>query len=703
MNALLDSRIQPRHLERIAVVYVRQSSPEQVRSNKESTRVQLGLREKAIAFGWPRPIAIDDDLGVSAAGYTDRPGFQRMLLDVATRKVGIIFCVDASRLSRNSRDWAHLFELCGHFDTLVADSEQIYNLALSNDRLVLGIKGTVAEMELSILRTRLKMGAESKASRGALKFIVPPGYSHDLDGRIVMDPDRRVQEAIRGLFLQFDQGSSIRQLVLWYRDTATSFPIRKVRVSKTTSWEIPTFSALRKLLRHPIYAGTYTYGRRREHVEYADGRLVKKTTAPSAPESARVFLRDNHPAYLSWEKFLANQARIDESRPRWNMLQNSGPLRDGLALLSGIARCGHCGRLLHVSYKRESALYHCSGAQMETTRRCLSFGSKLVDQAVSLQLCEALQPLAVEAAHKAFRKESLDHSRAAEQARLAVQAAQYEADRAFEQFDLVDPRNRLVADSLEARLNDRLAELQSAKKHLQESLTEAKQLSPEQRASLLKLSADFLSAWEHPDASPSLKKRILRAAVEEVIVSFLPDEHQLQLTIHWKGGCHTRAHVNKRSTPVGSKADTSLVDLVRLLADSLADADVARILNMKKTTTPRGLPWSSDRVGAFRKQHAILLGAGMADPNILTGEQAATYLDVSRNALRGLIREGYVHMQQVADFAPWRISKTELDSESVRAAIATLRVTRRIPSIGGCPEDQLSIFPGSPIPVRKGA
>lgn len=698
-----DSRIHPRHLERMAVVYARQSSPEQVRTHKESTRLQLGLRDKAIAFGWPRPVAIDDDLGVSAGGYVDRPGFQRMLLQVATRQVGIIFCIDASRLSRNSRDWAHLFELCGHFDVLVADSEQVYNLAISNDRLVLGIKGTVAELELSILRTRLKMGSEAKAARGELKFIVPPGYSHDLDGRIVMEPNQRVQEAVRGLFAQFDQASSIRQLVIWYQDTKTEFPIRKVRKSRITSWEIPTFSALRKFLRHPIYAGAYTYGRRHEHVEYVDGRLVKKVTAPSSAEGARVFRRDNHPAYISWEKFLVNQAKIDGTRPRWNMRQNPGPARDGLALLSGIARCGHCGRLLHVSYKRDSALYHCSGDQPVTTRRCLSFGSKLVDLEVSRQLCEALQPLAIEAAQRAFHEERLQHSRAADAARLAVKEAQYDADRAFEQFDLVDPRNRLVADTLEERLNERLTQLQSAKKHHADCTAESKALSPEQQAALVGLSKDFAAAWDNPLASPSLKKRITRAAVAEVIVTLDPSQNQLKVIVHWKGGCHTQAYVTKRRTPVGSKADPDRVEMVRLLAASLGDPEIARILNMKKTTTPRGLVWTRDRVGQFRKHHGILLGTPVADPDALTGEQAAAHLDISKNALRGLIREGHVTMTQVVDFAPWNISKAQLDSEAVRAAVKTLRQTRRVPKIRGCPDGQLSIFQGSTVVVGKGA
>ena len=233
MNSIELQRITKEHRKRLAFVYIRQSSPHQVRHNTESTRLQFNLRQQAVELGWAEAIVIDDDLGVSAAGYTERIGFQRMLTEVTLRNVGIILCLDASRLSRNSKDWAHLFELCAFFDTLVADLEQVYNLSMPNDRLVLGIKGTVAEMELSIIRTRLRTGLEAKAARGELKFILPQGYTHDYDGQIVKDPNRRVQEAIQYMFERFEQANSLRQLALWYRDSQTLFPVRKIRKKNT--------------------------------------------------------------------------------------------------------------------------------------------------------------------------------------------------------------------------------------------------------------------------------------------------------------------------------------------------------------------------------------------------------------------------------------------------------------------------------------
>lgn len=693
MKHFAEHRVLPQHRARHALVYVRQSSPSQVRVNVESTRVQLGLREKALALGWTSPTVIDDDLGVSAGGFADRPGFQSMLAQVALREVGIILCVDASRLSRNSKDWANLFELCGFFDTLIADLDQVYDLAHPNDRLVLGIKGTVSELELSILRTRLKMGAEAKAARGELKFIVPPGYTHDHAGQIIKDPDIRVRNAIALLFDQFDRFSSLRQLALWYRDTATSFPVRKVRKLRTIAWEIPKSSTLYKLLRHPIYAGVYAYGRRNERVEYVDGKLVKRLGTYLEPDEWRVCLRDHHPAYISWERFLANRAKLAESRPKWTMRMNRGAVRKGPALLSGLLRCGHCGRIPAVSYKQDFALYRCDRGSRVIDEGCrLSFGSKLIDLRVGQELCRALSPLGIDAAKLALDRSRAEQKQVAEAAHLAVQAAQYEVDRAFEQFDLVDPKNRLVADSLEERLNLRLSDLQTAKEALASRLDAERPLSDDQCRHLDELARDFPSLWNHPDADVRLKKRLLRAAIHEIVVSHQPEKQRLEIVIHWQGGVHTRVYVKKRATPRGSKADPGLIETVRALT-SLSDPDIARILNMKKTSTPRGLRWTKDRVKAFRRQHHIRLAIPADSDNFLTGQQAARRLGISRHGLEALFRVGLLHNNQTIDFAPWRIPLAEVDSEPVRQAVRAMKAHRTLPKNWGCPKDQPELFP----------
>ena len=500
-----DQRVTSEHLSRSAVVYVRQSSVAQVNENVESTRAQLGLREKAIALGWSDPAVIDDDLGISAGGYADRPGFQELLAGVAMRKVGIILCVDASRLSRNTKDWAQLFELCGHFNTLIADLEQVYDLSCSNDKLVMGIKGTVSEMELTILRNRLRSGIESKAARGELRTLLPTGYVHDPMGSIVFDLDKRVQSAITMLFDQFARSTSIRQLAMWYRDTNTLFPVKKSGKPPSTHWQVPSSSTLRHILTHPIYAGAYVWGRRHTRVDYVDEKLIKRVSQRRGLEQCRVCIRDHHPGYISWERFLEIGAKISENRPRWNMQQNQGAIREGLALLTGLLRCGQCGGLVHVRYKSDGALYFCDGGNELGTQRCLSFGSKLIDQSIGDELCRAVTPLSIQAATAAAEGQSKQRSQEIENARLQVEAAQYEADRAFEQFDLCDPKNRLVADTLEERLNEKLVALQRAKDHLEKVSQPEHRVTKEQRQRLKELARDFPSVWNHPDVDSRRK------------------------------------------------------------------------------------------------------------------------------------------------------------------------------------------------------
>jgi DNA invertase Pin-like site-specific DNA recombinase len=692
MNSVDEIRVSPSHLERDAIVYVRQSTAEQVRSYRESSRVQIGLRERAIALGWKSPVVIDDDLGVSAAGFADRPGFQSLLGRVAARQVGIIFCVDASRLSRNSKDFAHLFELCGFFDTLIADLDQIYNLQIPNDRLVLGIKGTVSELELSILKNRMRTGVESKAARGELKMLLPPGYVYDAADHLVLDPDVRVRKAIALLFDQFDRATSVRQLALWYQETKTLFPVRKIRGNNPIRWEVPTSKTIHKLLVHPIYAGAYVYGRRATRVEYADGSLVKRSTECLPPEQARVFIQDHHEPYISWPRFLSNREKIAQNRPRWNMLENQGALRDGLALLAGLLRCGQCGRRIYVGYKKETALYYCDGGPPKGSRRCLAFGSKVIDEKVSNEIVRALSPVGIQAAQRAEEQLQTRQDREIENARLRVQAAQYEVDRAFEQYDAVDPRNRLVADSLEQRLNGRLQELDGARCNLESTRDARSPVTDEQRRQLEALARDLPTLWNHPNADPKLKKRILRTVVAEIIVTHQVDDQRLDVLLHWKGGAHTRIFVPKKKTLQGRVTDPDLIELVKQLAEgAVDDAQIARVLNMKSIEMPRGHKWTESRVRAFRRTHRLRMSTRDDEDQYMSGDRAMEHLGVSRNALHALIARRAITKHQVTDFAPWRIAKEELDSEEVQRLVTYLREHGRFPK-GGPPNDQRGLF-----------
>jgi len=450
---------------------------------------------------------------------------------------------------------------------------------------------------------------------------------------------------------------------------------------------------LHNLISHPIYAGVYSHGRTQTFVDFVNGRLVKRTRRVSFPDDWKVRIMDHHEAYISWEQYKKNQAQLAEARPRWSMNDNRGAIREGRALLAGLLRCGHCGRKLRVIYNRKSsAQYHCDGSGPRGTKRCLAFGAKYVDERVGEQLCRGVEPLAIEAAQEAFSLERQVHQQAVEQARLRVQAAQYAADRAFEQYDLADPKNRLVVDNLERRLNEKLAELRVAREDLEQRLHGDAPLTDEQREELSSLARDFPSVWTHPDTPTALRKKLLRTAIREIVVTHNRDSQQIELVLHWEGDVCTSLAVKKRATPVGSKADSSLVELVEELSQSLGDGEIARILNMKKLQTPRGLRWTMDRVQHFRAHHGIRKAESISTEDVLTGQQAREYLGIGYNGLVALIRRGIVHTNQVTDFAPWRIPRVELDSEEVRNLVKILKTTGRLPPEGGSPDSQGSLF-----------
>jgi hypothetical protein len=314
--------------------------------------------------------------------------------------------------------------------------------------------------------------------------------------------------------------------------------------------------------------------------------------------------------------------------------------------------------------------------------------------------------MAIEAAHEAFAREQQEHEQAIEHARLRVQSAQYAADRAFEQYDLADPKNRLVVDNLEKRLNEKLAELQGAQAHLEQRHENDSPLTEEQGQQIHNLARDFPRLWSHPDTPTTLRKQLLRSAIREIVVIHKSDDQQLEFTIHWEGDACTRLTVKKRATPVGSRTDGSLIELVTKLSPTLGDGEIARILNMKKLLTPRGLSWTMDRVKNFRAQHRIHKAKHAAPEDVLTGQQARGYLGIGYNGLLALIRRGVVHTHQVTDFAPWRIPRAELDSEEVRKLVRILKKTGRCPAGRGSPESQNSqnsLFPSKPAILQKEA
>ena len=449
------SKIKPTHTQRTAFVYIRQSSPSQVEFNRESTARQYALVNRACELGWPREqvTVIDEDLGLSGANSANRSGFTRLISEVALGRAGIVLGLEVSRLARNNADWYRLLDLCGMTDTLIGDSDGLYHPSLFNDRLVLGLKGTMSEAELHIIRARLEGGIRNKAARGELRRGLPVGLVWgEADGEVLFDPDQAVTGAIRTVFERFAELGSARKVWLWFRSQALSFPSRQ-HAHDDIRWAPPTYTAIHHVLTNPVYAGAYAYGKTK-HERYLDedGNCKKRTR--HLPENEwPVLLPNHHPGFLDWETYLANQERRD-SNTHPEPHQGGGALREGAALLQGLAVCGNCGRRLRTHYtgRKASPGYHCSGKHIVEGRGlyCLNVGAVAIDAAIAAAFVQAVTPAAVDATLQAVQQLQANQDAAVSQWRLEVERFRYEAERAERRYRTVDPDNRLVARGLES-------------------------------------------------------------------------------------------------------------------------------------------------------------------------------------------------------------------------------------------------------------
>src|SRR5712691_12312681 len=440
------SKVKPTHTHRAAVIYIRQSNPAQVEHNRESTERQYELVQRALDLGWRQEqiTLVDDDLGVSADGIAKRAGFAQLTADVALLKVGIVVGIEVSRLARNNANWYRLLDLCGITDTLLADTDGIYHPGLFNDRLLLGLKGTMSEAELHILRARLDGGIRNKAARGALRRGLPVGLVWgEHEGEIRFHPDEAVTSALRAVFERFAEVWSVRQVWLWFRSEGLSLPLQSNGVPDLR-WVAPTYTAIHHVLSSPVYAGAYVYGKTRcERYVDADGTIQQRVRKLPRSEWA-VLIPDHHEGFIDWATYEANQARIGTNiHPQPH--QAGGAVREGTALLQGLATCGHCGRRLHTHYRGKHAApgYHCSGKDIVSGRGlyCLNVGGVQIDAAVSQAFLTALTPAALDATLVAAQQLEADHDAALAQWRLAVERARYEAERAQRRYRTVEPEN----------------------------------------------------------------------------------------------------------------------------------------------------------------------------------------------------------------------------------------------------------------------
>jgi DNA invertase Pin-like site-specific DNA recombinase len=671
-----NTKVKSSHTRRAAVVYIRQSHPSQVENNRESTARQYALVEKAIALGWARTqvITIDEDLGVSGKVFVKRSGFDRLNAEVALGRVGILLGLEVSRLARSNADWYRLLDMCAITDTLLADSDGVYHPALFNDRLILGLKGTMSEAELHVLRERLNGGIRNKAARGELRRALPIGLVWgEKDGEIRFHPDEAVKGAIRTVFAKFTELGSARQVWLWFRSQNLAFPMHPLGLVPSLltchqlRWITPTYVAIYNVLSNPVYAGAYVYGKTRNERYVDEHGTVRKRIRHLRKEEWSVFLPGHHEGFIDWATFEAIQVRLQTNIPA-ELHQAGRALREGSALLQGLAICGNCGRRLHIAYQGTNSTprYYCRGKELNGGHagQCLNVGGLTIDEAVTNAFLDALTPAAVEATALAVQELESHHDAALSQWRLEFERARYEAERAERQYKAVEPENRLVARGLEKEWETRLQNLASAEAELRRREQQRpRTLTEEERKRIKTLGSDLRLVWTAPTTTDRDRKELLRTLLEEVIFNVERKENRADLTLRWRGGMITKLDVRLKSYQVqGPTTDEDTMSLLCRLAAHYPDHIIAGILNRQKREAAYGGQFTAGHIGSLRRYHKIPRFEPPSESpsgEVLPVQKAAKILGVAASTLHRWLNAGLVAGEQLTPGAPWRIRITE--------------------------------------------
>ena len=658
-------------LSRKAIVYVRQSTQTQVQMNLESQRRQYDLVEVDRRHGFVNVEVIDDDLGRSASGSTARPGFERLVASVCAGDVGAVLCLDASRLSRNGRDWHHLLELCGLVGARVIDTDGIYDPHRPNDRLLLGMKGSISEFELSVIRTRMLDAKHGKALRGDLRISVPIGYSWHRDIGLGLDPNLRVQEAVRIVFTRFRQLGSARQVLISLAAEQMHFP--RPSDGKTLvsfDWTPVRYRNVIAILKNPFYAGVYAYGKSEKRTALRDGH-VRTTYKHRKPfERWGVMIKDHHEGYIDWSEFERNQKLLAANAYGKAGGVKSG--RGGRALMPGLLLCGVCGCRLVVCYSGHYSqpVYRCiRHTQMLGRRGCLGFGAKRVDLAIGRELLRAVEPIAVEAALHAEHRYVEQQSEQRRIVELELQQARYDASLAERRYAACDPDNRLIAAQLEKSWEVALQRVKDFEARLA-ALERPNETSP--MPDFTGIAADLEAAWNAPGVTMRARQQLVRALIGEIIARYDANSGEIVLIIHWRGGQHSELRVRKPK-PGEHECRTAdeAVAVIRTMATRWSDEDIATTLNRMGLPTGQGKTWTAHRVGSLRRVRGIhAFKSAEKNGEWLTMREAAAKLGVSNHQIRRLIKEGVLPAEQVVFDAPWQIRARDLQDQRVSAALA---------------------------------
>ena len=633
-------KITPWHLERLAVVYLRQSSARQVRENFRSTERQYALAEEAARLGWEseRIVVVDGDLGISGR-FSDtrvRKGYAQLVSRVCLGEVGAIFGLEVSRLARSNAETQRLLEFCALTDTLVVDTDGVYDLKDFNDRLLLGLKGQMSEAELHIITSRLQGAKRAAAERGELRFPLPVGYVHDDEGNTIIDPDEEVQAAIGDLFRAFEQSGSAYRVVAAFK--GRRFPKRAYggAWAGELRWGELTHPRVLAVLANPCYAGAYVFGRyRSRRTVRPDGTITTAVTELPRAEWP-VLIHDHHPGYITWEQYLANERRLAANDTR----AGQRPAREGGALCQGIVRCGACGRSMSTRYQRGGGYYECTHSRADhvATPGCRSVKTAVVDELVARRLLEALAPEEIKLALAAVDEVADRRARSTRAGELRVERSRYEAIRAERAFHACEPENRLVARSLETRWEQKLRELAEAEAELAEQNKPAPEPSREQ---LEALARGLPKLWAADSTADRDRKRLLRAVIVDITLTSQPTGRELQVGIRWRSGPseqHTVERPKTRQEVIRTPAEA--IELIRRLAADHTNAQIAEQLNAAGLRAGTGGPFKAEHVQWIRWRHKIPYPASYARDGELTVSQIAARFGISDGTVYAWIETG---------------------------------------------------------------
>ncbi len=695
----MNEKVKPVHLARKSVLYIRQSSPSQVLRNQESRRLQYGMKQRLRDLGWSDIEVVDEDLGKSADGTTDRSGFERMVAEVCLGHVGAVAAREVSRFARNSRDWQQLVEVCRVVDTLLVDQETVYDPRRGNDRLLLGLKGSLNEYELDILRLRSLEARRAKARRGELIIQAAVGFIKTAEGRLEKDPDQRVQEAIRLVYRKTLELGAARQTLLWLQEEGLDLPVRKHGpLGWETVWRRPTYSMVKSILKNPVYAGMYAYGKTEVRMEYKQGR-ARKTMHRKPREQWLSLIPNRHEGYIDQETYDRVQAMMARNAQKYYGT-TTGAAKRGQALLAGLLRCRRCGRKLMVRYtgaSRSVPGYRCTRGQLDHHEpRCISLGALDADDAVAREVLHVVEPGAVEAAVRAATKETTEQDDVLRALQLDSEAARYRAEKAWKQYDAIDPANRLVADELERRWNAALEKVRGLEDRIaqEEALRSAVQPpTPEEFESLAR---DLDLVWNDPQTDVRLKKRILRTLLEEIVADVDAEAGEVLLVLHWKGGVHTELKIRRRrrgQTRQAVPAET--VEAVRALTLICTDAAIAGYLNRNGLRTGRGNRWTRERVCSLRSKRGIPCYAPerRQSEGWMTLTQSSAHLGLSPGVLRAAVEQGKIAALHPLPDGPWIFKHENLQGPAVLTLLARVRKGRNRGTVQD--PDQLTLFESS--------